>query len=363
MADQGSWFKLWIGADDDPDLGNFSLQDFARWCKFGLYLKKYGTSGTVQLTAPCRALQHKFELSSFDEIIDVIRRFPNCIVKGGETIVTVTWSNWHKYQADTSGKSTGGLVKEGGVWRSAAEHEFAKILREIGVEFKQQQRFPHAKTFYTVDFYLAALNLAFEINGPEHSTTRYKELDRRKKDTLYRVFQVVVIAISSDSITNNKDFTKRYVIDSIESLSSHPLRREEKRSEEKRIKNHEPPSAAPSVDSKHEDKKPGIEPIIKQEADRIYAIDPKRFARLIQWINGARRNYSPVVIADSLKKFLPFARDETINWWGYLDKILDKTEALTNARNSENESEQFKLKDKQTADALFSGFRVGTQKH
>ena len=101
MADQGMWFKLWIGADEDPDLGNFSLADFGRWCKFGLYLKKYGNGGIIELKPPCLPLQHKFEVVSFDAVISVIVMFPNCAVTG-ETNVIVTWNNWQKYQGDNS---------------------------------------------------------------------------------------------------------------------------------------------------------------------------------------------------------------------------------------------------------------------
>ena len=101
MADNGQWFKLWIGADEDPDLGDFSLENFGRWCKFGLYLKKYGTGGTIKLKSPCLPLQHKFQVDTFDGVISVIKGFPNCDV----TCVTdaiVTWKNWSKYQGDNS---------------------------------------------------------------------------------------------------------------------------------------------------------------------------------------------------------------------------------------------------------------------
>lgn len=101
MADNGIWFKLWIGADEDPDLGDLSLEDFARWCKFGLYLKKYGTDGTVVLKSPCLALQHKFRVTSFDDVLKCISMFPNCSVTG-VTNATVTWKNWQKYQGDNS---------------------------------------------------------------------------------------------------------------------------------------------------------------------------------------------------------------------------------------------------------------------
>ena len=131
MSDQGSWFKLWLSADDDPDLGNLSLADFGRWCKFGMYLKKHGTKGEIELKAPCLPLQRKLELDSFEAVLAVLNTFPNCLVwsrdnvtdhvtngvtdvcaesifekqKSNVTGVTnaiVTWKNWERFQGDNS---------------------------------------------------------------------------------------------------------------------------------------------------------------------------------------------------------------------------------------------------------------------
>ncbi len=101
MADQGRWFKLWCEAIDDPDLGNLELEDFARWCIFGVYLKKHGTGGTIVLNQPCKILQQKFRVPSFEGVISVLQKFPNCTVTG-VTTATVTWRNWLKYQGDFS---------------------------------------------------------------------------------------------------------------------------------------------------------------------------------------------------------------------------------------------------------------------
>jgi len=101
MADQGRWFKLWVSSDDDPDLANLSLDDFARWCLFGIFLKKHGTNGSVSLIPPCTALVQKFRVQSFFDVMQVIEKFPNCTVSS-ETNPTVTWHNWLKYQGDFS---------------------------------------------------------------------------------------------------------------------------------------------------------------------------------------------------------------------------------------------------------------------
>ena len=102
MSDQGRWFKLWVTADDDPALSCLSLEDFSRWCLFGVYLKKHGTDGSVVLHPPCPVLQQRFRVLDFAGVLGVISRFPNCTVTG-ETNVTVTWRNWLKFQGDFSG--------------------------------------------------------------------------------------------------------------------------------------------------------------------------------------------------------------------------------------------------------------------
>lgn len=106
MADQGRWFKLWVSSPDDPDLDNLAIADYGRWAKFGAYLKEHGTDGTVTLSAPCRTLQSKFQLGTFEAVIDCIKMFPNCSVTL-DTNATVTcrveWKNWAKYQGDFSG--------------------------------------------------------------------------------------------------------------------------------------------------------------------------------------------------------------------------------------------------------------------
>jgi len=115
VSDQGKWFKLWVSAITDPDLTNLSLEDFARWCILGAYLKAHGKNGNIRLTSPAKALCSLFQVPDFSGVLRCISRFPNCeIVKIGEdekvdfdtvsseTIVSVTWGNWYKYQGDLS---------------------------------------------------------------------------------------------------------------------------------------------------------------------------------------------------------------------------------------------------------------------
>ena len=103
LADQGRWFKLWCSSDDDPDLGNLSLEDYGRWCKLGTYVKSHGTDGTVKIPPPAYPLQHKFRVQSYEEVCDIIRRLPHVILHvSPETNATVSFSNWMKYQGDFS---------------------------------------------------------------------------------------------------------------------------------------------------------------------------------------------------------------------------------------------------------------------
>lgn len=98
------------------------------------------------------------------------------------------------------------------------------------------------------------------------------------------------------------------------------------------------------------------DPQIKQWADQIYAIDPKRYDRLVAWIKGNERR-DPAVVAGTLEKFLPYARDPNIRWWAYLDKILDKESAKYNARITQDESEKYKRELKEIAESLRRGSR------
>ena len=106
MSDQGLWFKLWCSADDDPDLANLSLENFARWCKLGMYVKKHGTNGVLKVTSPAIALQHKFHVTTFDQVQVLLNEMPH--VKSeysdvtGVTVAIVTYENWQRFQGDMS---------------------------------------------------------------------------------------------------------------------------------------------------------------------------------------------------------------------------------------------------------------------
>ena len=101
MSDQGIWFKLWCGAEDDPNLGSLSNENFGRWCKIGLYIKKHGTDGTVVIPKPAIPLQTRFKVDTLDDVLCVLEEMPNITVSL-ETNLTVTMKNWRKFQGDFS---------------------------------------------------------------------------------------------------------------------------------------------------------------------------------------------------------------------------------------------------------------------
>lgn len=117
MADQGIWFKLWDGWENDADLANLSKEDLLHWVLLGGYLKKHGNNGMTCITKPALALQRKFMVGSYEEVIKIVKKFPNCVLEEKQktihengvtnmvtdtTIITLRWRNWRKYQGDSS---------------------------------------------------------------------------------------------------------------------------------------------------------------------------------------------------------------------------------------------------------------------
>lgn len=84
-----------------------------------------------------------------------------------------------------------------------------------------------------------------------------------------------------------------------------------------------------------------LDPWVKEVADRIYALGPQRFSRLIVWIKKRERmGFSAEMIIKALELFEPHAM-EVSNWWPYLERLGQKvrTEML------QGEAEQYKHSD------------------
>lgn len=113
MADRGQWVKLWCSAEDDPDLSALSLEDFGRWCKLLIYVKRHGTDGRVVFKKNANILREKFRCKSDDEVVSVLASFPNVTVQEKQnetfpnvTALIVTFCNWNIYQGDNSAERT-----------------------------------------------------------------------------------------------------------------------------------------------------------------------------------------------------------------------------------------------------------------
>lgn len=131
MSDQGKWFKLWESVLDDPSLCDLSHEDWARWVRLGVFIKKHGEAGELLIKAPALMLQSILWVRSFEEVLGVVKRLPGYVIedtimaplhvqlRANEemtsqtlptplhvTIASVTYKikskNWHKYQGDFS---------------------------------------------------------------------------------------------------------------------------------------------------------------------------------------------------------------------------------------------------------------------
>ena len=123
-------------------------------------------------------------------------------------------------------------------------------------------------------------------------------------------------------------------------------RREERRSEEIRTeeKKESPPLTPPPNQA------PTARPLsdqLKTAGERIWKLDKTKYNRLWEWISKQRKaEYSDSLLAQVLTKFEPYAGDNSISWWGYLDTILTRESQNGNERASMAESERFKEEER-----------------
>ena len=238
MADQKRWWKMHSSILTDDKILNLSPADRWAWVALATHVREHGEKGSINLDPSNPFLALIFGCAP-QQVLQVLQRMPNVVVSQHQTTgqVSLKYRNWDKYAEDAREDGRSGFLKVRGAWKSRVEHIFSGLLTDIGIEFKEQQRFPHAKTFYTVDFYIPSRQIAFEIRGPEHATAKYRALDQRKSVSLIENFGVIVHAIDNTSILQNIDFVRSYVIGCIDgkSAASNPSqrRREEKREEEK----------------------------------------------------------------------------------------------------------------------------------
>lgn len=112
MADQGKWWKLWCSSLSDDELENLSIHEWFAWARFGAHLKAHGKDGKITLRSPATAVVNLLRVPNFDEVVSMLKRFPNFIVETpvcvtvpdgkDERTVLVKVKNWNKYQGDWS---------------------------------------------------------------------------------------------------------------------------------------------------------------------------------------------------------------------------------------------------------------------
>jgi hypothetical protein len=112
MSDQGKWFKLWESALNDQDLENLDLDNWARWARMGLYMKKHGNDGRLVIKYPGRALQTVLRVGDFEAVLRIVKLLPGYYVEEikNETVnvtvasvsFSITSQNWAKFQGDFS---------------------------------------------------------------------------------------------------------------------------------------------------------------------------------------------------------------------------------------------------------------------
>ena len=124
------------------------------------------------------------------------------------------------------------------------------------------------------------------------------------------------------------------------------------------------PSADLSKMQKQKDQEDRIKQGWKTKIDlvsgRIYSTDKTIYARLFEWIGKKHKEHYPeAVILETLSRFEPWCKDKSINWWAWLDKVINTERAKYNARATELESEAHKRELTEISENVYGGQRLG----
>src|SRR5439155_17337972 len=113
MADQLRWWKLWTSALSDPDLEALSLEDFARWCRLGAWLRVHGEGGVALLSRPGRSLVEAWRSRTWKNTLAILSRLPGVSTEvldkepsKDPCRIRISVRNWRKYQEDSSVQRT-----------------------------------------------------------------------------------------------------------------------------------------------------------------------------------------------------------------------------------------------------------------
>lgn len=106
MADLKRWFKVWTAILDDPGHVDLSLEDTGRWTRLGALTALAGRGGRLMVKPPAKRLLQVLETDTIEAAKVAIKRLPNVLIEEGKSDnggFAVTWKNWNKYQADSTG--------------------------------------------------------------------------------------------------------------------------------------------------------------------------------------------------------------------------------------------------------------------
>ena len=113
MADQLPWWKLWTSVLTDDAMQALSLEDFARWCFLGVWLRQHGDGGSGVISRSSHALTRAWRSRNWTSVMVILQRLPNVSVEvlevdpSGEPIaLRVAMANWRKYQEESSTQRT-----------------------------------------------------------------------------------------------------------------------------------------------------------------------------------------------------------------------------------------------------------------
>jgi len=97
------WVKVWHEILTDQNFQNMSLDQQARFYNLLVYTSAHGDSGTIKIVAPGRVFIHLLQCENYDHLVQCITEIPNIgIVKNDNAELSVTFSNWYKYQVDST---------------------------------------------------------------------------------------------------------------------------------------------------------------------------------------------------------------------------------------------------------------------
>jgi hypothetical protein len=105
MADQKRWFKVWTSIVANAHFAEMSLEDIGRWTLLGAATALDGDRGTLPVPGLGKELCRLVRVDTLEAAQDALLRLRSVHFeegKNGHDESSVTWSNWIKYQEDST---------------------------------------------------------------------------------------------------------------------------------------------------------------------------------------------------------------------------------------------------------------------